>query len=214
SGGQQQRVALARALIVEPKVLLLDEPLSNLDAHLRDDMRELILDLQTQFRTTTILVTHDQQEAVMMGDRIALLFAGRLRQVDTPSAFYRRPVDLQTARFFGGVNFISGQRRGEVVETPIGPLPAPAGCGDGSHSRCTVTVRPEDLRLDAPGGIRVPGVVVSTVYLGTHARFKVRAGETLLIVEDDAALAERIGPGAQVQVTIPPDRLWLLPAGE
>jgi ABC-type Fe3+/spermidine/putrescine transport system ATPase subunit len=157
SGGQQQRVALARALVVEPQVLLLDEPLSNLDAHLRDEMRELIRDLQRQSRITTILVTHDQQEAVVMADRIALMFHGRLRQYDVASAFYERPIDVQTARFFGGVNFVSGLKQGETVETAIGSFPVPAACPQQDGS-AVLTVRPEDLRVSRADGHEQEGV--------------------------------------------------------
>lgn len=208
SGGQQQRVALARALIVEPKVLLLDEPLSNLDAHLRDEMRELLLDLQHQFRITTLLVTHDQQEAVVMGDHIALMFAGRLRQVDRPSAFYRRPVDVQTARFFGGVNFIPATRQGDRVETPLGNFPAPASCALAGD--CLATVRPEALRLE-PGQ---QGRVTSALYLGTATRFKVQHNGLEIVVEDEAASVERFHVGDSVGIRIPEDKVWLLPPEE
>ena len=108
SGGQQQRVALARALIVQPKVLLLDEPLSNLDAHLRFEMRDLIRNLQQSMGITTIFVTHDQEEAVVLADQVALILDGRLKQYDKPDVFYKRPIDVLTAQFFGGQNFIKG----------------------------------------------------------------------------------------------------------
>ncbi|MBM4431948.1 MAG: ABC transporter ATP-binding protein, partial [Chloroflexi bacterium] len=117
SGGQQQRVALARALITEPRLLLLDEPLSNLDAHLRDEMRDLILHVQRQFGITTIMVTHDQQDALLLADRIALMFEGNLQQYAIPTDFYRRPVSERVARFFGGLNFIPATWTGEVAQT-------------------------------------------------------------------------------------------------
>jgi ABC-type Fe3+/spermidine/putrescine transport system ATPase subunit len=213
SGGQQQRVALARSLIVEPRVFLLDEPLSNLDAHLRDEMRELILDLQRQSQITTILVTHDQQEAVMMADRIALMFDGRLRQYDVPSAFYRRPTDVPTARFFGGVNFIPGLKRGEVVETAMGVFPVPTSCcqQDGPG---VVTVRPEDLRLSDDGGRGVTGWVLSSTYMGVHTRFSVRVGDVKLQVVQDAASVDRFHVGDAVQVQVPQDKIWVLPPEE
>ena len=120
SGGQQQRVALARALITEPRVLLLDEPLSNLDAHLRDEMRDLILSIQREFAVTTVFVTHDQEEAVLLADNIALMFDGLLMQYASPSEFYQRPISERVARFFGGINFIPAQRTDGVVRTSIG----------------------------------------------------------------------------------------------
>ena len=100
SGGQAQRVALARALVIQPKILLLDEPLSALDANLRGNMQELILRLQEEIGVTLLVVTHDQEEAVVISDRIALMFEGRLRQVDTPETLYQQPADETVARFF------------------------------------------------------------------------------------------------------------------
>jgi ABC-type Fe3+/spermidine/putrescine transport system ATPase subunit len=210
SGGQQQRVALARALIVEPRVLLLDEPLSSLDTHLRDEMRELILDLQRQLQITTIMVTHDQLEAVTMADRIALMFGGRLRQYDVPSAFYRHPVDMQTARFFGGVNFAPGVRQGEVIETPMGVFPVPGEChrADGP---CVVTVRPEALRLVPDGSDGVAGQVRSSTYMGVHSRFTVRVGELDLQAVQEAASVDRFHVGDAVKVQVPPSAIWVLP---
>ncbi len=208
SGGQQQRVALARSLIVEPRVFLLDEPLSNLDAHLRDEMRELILDLQRQSRITTVLVTHDQQEAVVMADRIALMFDGRLRQYDVPSAFYRCPADVPTARFFGGVNFIPGLKRGEIVETVMGTFSVPASCRQ-QDGPSVITVRPEDLRLNGDDGI--VGQVLSSTYMGVHTRFTVCVGDVRLEIVQEAASVDRFRVGDTVQVQIPQDKIWVLP---
>ena len=210
SGGQQQRVALARALIVEPRVLLLDEPLSNLDAHLRDEMRELILDLQQQFQITPVMVTHDQQEAVMMADRIALMFDGRLRQSDAPSAFYRRPADVQTARFFGGINFIPGWKRGEIVEIAMGTFSVPEACRQ-QDGPCVVTVRPEALRLGTGDGNGVAGQVRSSTYMGVHTRFTVRVGDVNLQVVQEAASVDWFRVGDTIKVEIPQDKIWVLP---
>jgi ABC-type Fe3+/spermidine/putrescine transport system ATPase subunit len=209
SGGQQQRVALARSLIVEPRVFLLDEPLSNLDAHLRDEMRGLILDLQRQSQITTILVTHDQQEAVVMADRIALMFDGRLRQYDVPSAFYRRPADVATARFFGGVNFVPGMKRGGVVETALGAFPIPPSCRQ-QDGPVVVTARPEELRLSDDGD-GIEGRILASTYMGVHTRFSVRAGDVRLEIVQDAASVERFHVGEAVQVQIPQDKIWILP---
>ena len=116
SGGQQQRIALARALIVQPNVLLLDEPLSNLDAHLRFEMRDLIRSLQQEMGITTIFVTHDQEEAVVLADRVALILDGEMKQYEKADVFYKRPKDEAVARFFGGHNFISGISDGAVFD--------------------------------------------------------------------------------------------------
>jgi ABC-type Fe3+/spermidine/putrescine transport system ATPase subunit len=216
SGGQQQRVALARALIVEPKVLLLDEPLSNLDAHLRDEMRELILSLQRQSQITTILVTHDQQEAVVMADHVAVMFDGRLRQFDVPSAFYKRPVDVQTARFFGGVNFIPGTKQGGTIKTAVGQLPVPALCHQ-QDGPVVVTVRPEHIHLDSDGKGGMEGVkghLLALTYLGVHTRLTVRVGALTLQAVQEAASMDWLRVGDAVQVWIPQDKIWVLPTEE
>ena len=122
SGGQQQRVALARALVTEPRLLLLDEPLSNLDAHLRYEMRELILELQRKLKITTIFVTHDQQEAVILADRTALIFDGVLQQYGGPREFYENPASESVAKFFGAENFLEGVKTGTWAETRIGNM--------------------------------------------------------------------------------------------
>jgi putative spermidine/putrescine transport system ATP-binding protein len=151
SGGQAQRVALARALILRPEVLLLDEPLSSLDPGLRDEMRQLIRDLQRETGITTLVVTHDQTEAVVLADRIALLLDGRLAQHDQPEAFYDRPATEAVARFFGGVNFIPGTARAAIFQSPLGTFVLPPGRAEGDG---LLTIRPEALRL-GPGGSRV-----------------------------------------------------------
>jgi ABC-type Fe3+/spermidine/putrescine transport system ATPase subunit len=120
SGGQQQRVALARALITEPKLLLLDEPLANLDAWLRDEMRNLILSVQRQTGVTTLVVTHDQEEAVMLADRIALMFDGRIAHYGPPLELFQQPRSRRAAAFFGGKNFIPAVREGALAHTALG----------------------------------------------------------------------------------------------
>ena len=157
SGGQQQRVALARALITEPRVLLLDEPLSNLDAHLRDEMRDLILSIQRELAVTTVFVTHDQEEAVLLADHIALMFDGVLRQYASPAEFYQRPISQLAARFFGGVNFIPAQRQDGTVETSIGEFHfAAEESNRAPHGKAVLTIRPEQIQLN-------PGVATNTV---------------------------------------------------
>ncbi len=209
SGGQQQRVALARALIVEPKVLLLDEPLSNLDAHLRDEMRELILNIQRQLRITTIFVTHDQEEAVVLADKIALMFDGELQQFDRPNAFYKRPISVRAARFFGGVNFVDGVKRGERVETPLGIFHV--NRQEIPDGPVVITIRPENLKLGEEGENAIQGRIRSHVYLGTHARFKVEAGQWHLEVVAEASSVEQFHDGEILSLKFPRENIWLVP---
>jgi ABC-type Fe3+/spermidine/putrescine transport system ATPase subunit len=214
SGGQAQRVALARALVVQPHVLLLDEPLSNLDAHLRDEMRELILDLQRQSGITTVFVTHDQEEAVLLADRVALLLDGQLQQVGEPSAFYERPASAAVARFFGAVNFLPGTRAGHLVHTALGCFHVASLAQ--SEGPVTLTIRPENVRLccsdQAPEENSIAGVVNRRAYAGTHTRLKVEAAGQRLEVVADASQGSRFADGDPVCLHFPPERLWLLPA--
>lgn len=210
SSGQQQRVALARALVVEPKVLLLDEPLSNLDAHLRDEMRELICSIQRQLGITTIFVTHDQEEAVIMGERIAVLFDGQLQQYDAPRAFYERPASERVARFFGGVNFMAGVKHRDVVETALGELRVEQPTmPDGV---VLLTIRPESIRLkDDANCNQLRGEIESRRYVGTHLRLKVMVGEHIFEVVTDIADFDRVRAGDNVKLHLPPKRIWLMP---
>jgi ABC-type Fe3+/spermidine/putrescine transport system ATPase subunit len=209
SGGQQQRVALARGLVIGPKVLLLDEPLSNLDAHLRDEMRELILGIQRQLDITTIFVTHDQEEAVVLADRIALMFDGEVKQFDQPNAFYERPVSVRAARFFGGVNFVDGVKQGEQVETSLGAFSVhQQEIADGP---VVITIRPENLNLGEDGKNTVPARILSHVYVGTYARFKVEAGEFNFEVVAEASSVERFQDGEVLPLTFPCEKIWLVP---
>lgn len=213
SGGQKQRVALARALIVEPKVLLLDEPLSNLDAHLRSEMRDLILSLQRQLGITTIMVTHDQEEAVILADRVALIFDGMLQQVDEPVDFYERPLTEPIARFFGGVNFIPGMKQGTCVDTSLGLFHPtyPNGTPDGP---VILTIRPENVQFsDCQSENSLPGRVLSHVYAGTHTRFKIALFDPALPplqVVADAASQRRYRDGDAVYLQFPPSKIWLI----
>ncbi len=209
SGGQQQRVALARALVIEPTVLLLDEPLSNLDAHLRDEMRELILSIQRQLGITTIFVTHDQEEAVVLADKIALMFDGELHQFDLPNTFYEHPASVRVARFFGGINFLKGLKRGQQVETPLGNLHV--NSQEIADGPVTVTVRPENLRLGEKDENVIQVHIRSHVYVGTHTRFKVEAGDWQFEVVADAASVDRFRDGETAPLKFPRAKIWLVP---
>src|SRR5258706_10925497 len=183
SGGQQQRVALARALVVHPDCLLLDEPLSNLDAKLRLDMRAEIRRICRAAGLTAIYVTHDQKEALSIADRMAVLNKGRIEQIGRPQDLYLRPGNLFVASFMGETNLLTGKVSGGAdgiveVETAMGRLrsaTAPAGLAAGSE--VTVSVRPETIRLGEGGSVnRFEGMVHDTLYLGEVAQHRVSVG--------------------------------------
>lgn len=176
SGGQQQRVALARALAPDPRLVLLDEPFASLDANLRAQVRNDVLEILRRAGTTAILVTHDQDEALSSADVVAVLRGGAIAQVDSPFELYNHPVDAQIASFVGEANLLPGAARGDLVETGLGVLPlvrpAPKG------ATLTVLVRPEQVavRLDdgRPGGI--PATVESCEYHGHDTTIRLRPG--------------------------------------
>jgi len=193
SGGQQQRVALARALVVNPSVFLLDEPLSNLDARLRAELRAEIRGLQQRLGLTTLFVTHDQEEALTMADRLVVMDRGRIRQIGTPEEVYERPADLFVAGFLGRCNIIRG-----AVETPgtyrAGGQPLPCASGLPGDRRVLV-VRPERIVLSLSGerggrrlgddrlsGARLPGRVTALTYLGGLTDWQVRTDAGDIVV--------------------------------
>jgi putative spermidine/putrescine transport system ATP-binding protein len=207
SGGQQQRVALARALIVQPRVLLLDEPLSNLDAHLRTEMRDLVRGIQKEMGITTIFVTHDQEEAVVLADRVALILDGRLRQYDLPDAFYRRPADAQVAAFFGGRNLVKGVSAGGRFECGLGALVLPQGAREGTG---LLTFRPEAVRIGAAEVNTLKARVAERIYLGAQTRLKLAIGTELVEAVLPPDLVEGIAPGDTVTLNLPPNALWVM----
>lgn len=156
SGGQQQRVAIARALATRPDVLLLDEPFSNLDAGLREQVRGEVAMLLRDLRITTILVTHDQEEAFLLGDQVAVMLDGRIHQQDTPTDLYQHPASRAVAQFLGHANLVPGEVSGNIATTRIGAIPVLRG----THGRAVVLVRPEHLHLtpDAAGADQVEDV--------------------------------------------------------
>ncbi len=213
SGGQQQRVALARALIVRPRVLLLDEPLSNLDADLRDDMRALIRAVQAQLAVTTVFVTHDQQEAVVMADTIALMSGGVLLQTAAPDVFYDSPASVEVARFFGNTNLLPGTCADGRIATPLGTFRAPRSTV--TTGPAVLTIRPESIKFSAtgqpPGANELGGQVLSHIYAGTHARYRIAAGDFHFDVITDAEAARIYRDGDPVRLRFPPEKIWLLP---
>ena len=203
SGGQQQRVALARALAIEPRVLLLDEPLSNLDAALRGEVGRDIRLLQRQSDLTTIMVTHDQDEAMAMADRLVVMKDGRVQQIGTQEDLYERPGTAFVASFIGRSTMIAGTlRAGAVLETEAASLHLAARYAGGGA--CTLALRPERVRIaDGSGDAgHVGGTVELASYLGPVAEHLVRIGpERHLIVRESTAGGARLHPaGASVTV--------------
>ena len=170
SGGQQQRVALARAIVIQPKVLLLDEPLSNLDANLREEMRFEIRRLHDEFRITTVYVTHDQAEAMVTSDRIAVMNIGRIEQVDAPHTLYNRPKTRFVAGFIGRTNFIEGHCNGKEVAFGSFAVPVAALDVTPPNGKATFSVRPQSMRLSptpsANGQPQAAVTIAERAYLG------------------------------------------------
>jgi iron(III) transport system ATP-binding protein len=226
SGGQQQRVALARAIVIAPRVLLFDEPLSNLDAKLRVQMRDEIRALQRKLGITTIYVTHDQEEAMAISDRIAVMDRGQVVQCDTAEELYRRPVSAFVASFLGRTNLLEARlvsRAGDQSDLDIDgqrvTIRATAALSAGATLK--LMIRPEAIRIGAAGGDlsrdgaqddRLTGTVVSSVYLGDKVEYQVRLNDqTLQVVRFNPAENERFMPGAHVSLRLPPESARLLP---
>jgi putative spermidine/putrescine transport system ATP-binding protein len=172
SGGQRQRVAIARALVIEPPVLLLDEPLSNLDAKLRETMQFELRRIQRRLGTTTLMVTHDQAEALSISDRVVVMHEGRIQQVDAPHRLYEHPRSRFISGFVGKTNWLQGRSLGTEVELDGGvrlPLPAAVPAGE----TVALVLRPEKLRLAAPGSGRLPVRVVERFFLGSQWLYRV-----------------------------------------
>jgi len=217
SGGQQQRVALARALVMEPKVLLLDEPLSNLDAKLREQMRVELRRIQSQLGITSVYVTHDQVEAMALSDRIVVMNQGRIEQVGRPWEVYRHPTNEFVANFIGRANFVDG----EVVRVEVDRLVVRALGGvmdipqplDERHPGDPVrlVVRPEAIRLDAAEA-DFPAVVRRSTYLGELIEYDLEIdGQLLIATESDVSRTEVYSEGAQIHVSFHKDAVYCLP---
>jgi ABC-type Fe3+/spermidine/putrescine transport system ATPase subunit len=210
SGGQQQRVALARALVLNPEILLLDEPLSNLDAKIRVQVRTEIRRLQRELGITTVYVTHDQEEALSLSDRVAVMRQGLVLQTATPKELYERPATRFVADFVGVNNFIAGVCREAgngrvVVETALGPLCGRPGGAIQAGERCVLAIRPENIALGPGPENSCPGRVVLASYLGSTLRYDVEtaAGPLLKVDVRDPWHHEVLAPGAPVILSFP-----------
>ena len=209
SGGQQQRVSLARALVLKPAILLLDEPLSNLDANLRQQMRELIQEIQTETRITTLFVTHDQAEALMISHRVGLLLDGRLRQVGEPRDLFYRPADTEVARFFGGCNFIQGRIKDGNFHSEFATVPT--GQTNGNGHMMTATIRPEDIVIDSNSKYALRGQVQKTNFEGSATRIWVQCKDNRFVVLTPEA---DFSPGQEVGLHLPPEKIRIFPSEE
>ena len=209
SGGQQQRVAIARTLAIEPEVLLLDEPLSNLDAALRAGVRQELVELQRRLGLTTILVTHDQEEANAAADRMAVLDGGKVLQVGRPAELYDRPANRFVAGFLGTANLIEGEVAGGVFRAgrTVLTLAEPAAEG-----RATLALRPQSLRLARvaePGAL--PAKVLRTEFLGGHLRYTLDLdGLTLIAEEPHQRGRDPLAPGAALLLVVDPSQISVL----
>jgi len=213
SGGQQQRVALARAIVFEPAILLLDEPLAALDRKLREEVRVELRRLQRALGVTTLLVTHDQDEALSLSDWIVVLDGGRVQQKGRPDDAYRRPANRFVADFLGAANLFEGElrQRGDRVEVildggeriPIGPASAAVG------RRVCVLLRPERIAL-SPNGDGLPATVIESVYHGQVVRYHLRLAGGREVVAVAADAVPRFDPSAPVRLSWRPEDVWVM----
>ena len=212
SGGQQQRVGLARAMAIRPKLLLMDEPLSNLDAKLRVELREDIRDIQRRLAITTIYVTHDQEEALAVSDRICVMSAGRIEQVGAPLEIYRAPRTRFAAGFVGTMNFLAAEIDGArrlVVAGTTAPL-----AGTPKIGTVALAIRPEHVEVvaadsvDGTAALRLPGKILKTIFLGREAHLKIDTPSGPVTVELLDPHAEQLEmTGAAVTLRLPFNRL-------
>jgi ABC-type Fe3+/spermidine/putrescine transport system ATPase subunit len=208
SGGQQQRVALIRALIIEPSILLLDEPLSNLDTHLRDEMRELILRIQRELKLTTIFVTHDQEEAVLLADKIALMMDGVIQQYSSPRDFYDKPATCRSAAFFGNKNTLEGEKKGSEFECPHGTFTFTAS--NAKNGRSYLLIRPENISLaKGPGQNTMKAVIDRQIYMGTYNRYITYIDDRKWEIFGDPEVSVNL-EGKEVDLYFPPEKIWML----
>jgi putative spermidine/putrescine transport system ATP-binding protein len=216
SGGQQQRVALARAIVFEPAILLLDEPLAALDRKLREDVRLELKRLQRSLNLTTLLVTHDQDEALSLSDRVVVLDRGRVQQIGTPAELYRRPSNRFVADFLGSANLFDGvlrQQENEFVVMLENGASLPTGGAAGGEGRpISVMIRPERIRLrprDLSAG--VDATVLECIYHGSAVRYVVglAAGFEMMALTQDPAPV--FAPGTEVKLEWSAEDLWIIP---
>ena len=206
SGGEQQRVALARALAPRPDVMLLDEPFASLDGRLRDLVRDDTLAVLKAAGTPTVLVTHDPNEAMLLADRIAVMRAGRLIQIGTPSAIYEHPATSFVARFISEINQLYGVVKNRHIPTKLGRL-ASNGLAEGREVE--VMIRPEAIRLAAPGEGGIEARVLASRMIGPHSRIEIEIADLEKPLIARTAPAAAPTPGAVVGVTLDPHQVFI-----
>jgi putative spermidine/putrescine transport system ATP-binding protein len=222
SGGEQQRVALARVLVTQPRILLLDEPLSALDKNLREEMKYWIKDLQKNLGITTIYVTHDQSEALTMSDRIGIMNRGKVVQVGGPADVYEHPADLFVTTFIGESNLLdatiaaASDTKVDLMLAPGIEVPAPARPGIGRGQRARLVIRPENVLLDDPGDgefVRLTATLDAEIYQGALIRYRLTlAGQSLIAEIQNRADRQHRQTGSNVTVYWHPQRTEVLPA--
>ncbi len=218
SGGQQQRVAVARALVLEPQVLLFDEPLSNLDAKLRRKVREDIRDLQRSLNLTVAYVTHDQQEALAVSDRIIVMSNAAIAQTGVPRDLYEAPADLFVADFIGDANLVKaelGRLDGERAPVRIGEATVELPHRGVAPGEVTVAIRPESLLISAerPNQPAIAGAIAKAAYLGTHMEYTIATALGDLFVVD-RAVTRPLSPGAQIWLRLGDHGVTVVPTSD
>ena len=227
SGGQQQRVAIARAIVTQPKLLLMDEPFSSLDATLREEMRELVRTLQGELDITTLFVTHDQLEALELADVLGVMFAGRVAQLGTPQEVFERPASAQVAQFMGGTNLLTGRLEGGVLVTSSGRIRLPPTYQSGEIAgevtgKVTAVIRPEYVELCRGEVGNITGRIAKAVYRGGVTRYEVTVrgdgvqgdeveGEQRKVLFAQMSASASLSVGERVSVSLPAEHLWVLP---
>lgn len=208
SGGQQQRVALARALVIKPDVLLMDEPLSNLDAKLRLEMRQAIRSIQKEVGITTVYVTHDQEEAMSISDTIAVMKSGSIQHLGVPRDIYQRPSNLFVATFIGRTNVLPAVLRGGELVFPSGYTAAHANWSAAPDQPVKVSVRPEEFVIGPEGGEGIPGTVVDSIYLGLNTHYIVDVGlEEKVELIQESAIDDTVVPGSRITLTVKREKI-------
>ncbi len=216
SGGQQQRVAVARAIVLEPKVLLFDEPLSNLDAKLRRRVREEIRDLQQKLKLTVVYVTHDQEEALAVSDRIIVMNSARIVQDGTPRQLYNEPNSRFIADFMGDANVLDVTclpPAGEIVPVQIGPMRIDVRRPGAAAGRAALAVRPHSVRVNETGGLSnaLKGTVLKSSYLGDHMEYRIAIADPAVeLFASSPGVAVPIADGEPVSVTFDPAEVILI----
>jgi spermidine/putrescine transport system ATP-binding protein len=210
SGGQQQRIAIARALVCEPRVLLLDEPLGALDLYLRKEMQMELKNMQTSLGITFIYVTHDQEEALTMSDKVVVINSGRIQQMGTPEDIYNEPTNVFTSRFIGESNIFEGVMLKDFLVSFGGREHPCVDKGFDPMQKVHVVIRPEDIKISEPGAGLIPGTVLSSVFKGVHYEMMIREQERVWMIHNT-----RNRPiGAEVGIRFGPEDIHVMKRGE